>query len=825
MKVTVFLEQNRRFHTTTSIIGNQRTMMQPMSRNALISLFCLWLLSAVTTQPLHAQTRQFVLLPGFVQETLASDLGPATAFAIAPDGRILFARKGGSVKIFRDGALLPGPFIDLSGEINRYADRGLMGIAIHPNFPNPAYVYFAYTYEPPEARGHEPGGARIGQVLRVEADTANLDKHRAGSERVILGANGSFATMGNPDRGDRAPFSCSAEDGSFVRDCLPVDGPSHTVNGLAFGPDGALYVSTGDATLQPEINVRAIDIDSLAGKILRIDPLTGHGYASNPFYDGDPTSNRSKVFALGLRNPFRFTFEPGSGQVVVGDVGGERWEEINRGGPGANFGWPCYEGPDRLSSQPECVDLFNGVRPVTHALYRYPHAGMAGAAIGGVYYTSDRFPPPYRGAYFFADHNRAALLYLPAGGEGDAREFATNAVALVQIAMGVDGALYLLSFHDGVLSRIRYVGGDNRPPQASVFAEPASGLPPLRVSFSSAGSRDPDGDALTFHWRFGDGQESRTANPSHTYERAGEYVAQLTVTDAAGATATASTTVYVGGHAPVVRILSPIHESYWPVGAGVELRGEANDAEDGKLTGSRMRWDAALHHNEHAHPDYFAGAGESTRLVFPAHGDNSYLELCLTATDATGLVGRTCVNLRQTADTVPTAASESQSGGAGTGTILRERWTSIGGSTVADLTGSSRYPDQPDVVDYPAGIDSAGLGKDYGQRLRGFLHPPVDGEYRFWLASDDSSELWLSPNADSANARLIAWVATWSGRHQWEKLAGQASAPVTLSAGQRYYLEIRHKQADQKDNLSVAWQVPGQERTMLDGHYLSALER
>jgi glucose/arabinose dehydrogenase len=801
-------------------------MRRPLIR-LLFILVCGVALGPASAPTLQAQSRQFSLPPGFVQELVADTLGPATAFALAPDGRILIARKGGAVKLYRDGELRQGLFIDLSSQINRYADRGLMGIAIHPNFPNPAYVYLAYTYEPPETAGHAVEGARVGRVLRVEADPNNLDAYRPGSEVVLLGAGGTFATMGNPDRGDRPPYSCMGQDGVPVQDCLPVDGPSHTVDWLAFGPDGALYVSVGDATLQPELNIRAQDVDSLAGKMLRIDPLTGQGYRDNPFFDGNPTSNRSKVYALGLRNPFRFTFEPETGQVVVGDVGGERWEEINIGGPGSNFGWPCLEGPARLSNQPVCAELFSGRQPTISAWHSYSHQGVSGAAIGGVFYTGDRFPAAYRNAYFFADHNQAALLYLTPNSDGslDRHEFANNAVALVQMAVGPEGDLYVLSFTDGALSRIRYVGGQNRPPQANLVAEPTSGMPPLQVTFSSQGSADPDQSSLTYHWQFGDGAESNEANTVHVYQTAGPHEVQLTVTDADGASATTSLTIQVGANAPVAQILAPTAESQWRVGEMIAVQGQAFDVEDGPLDGDQLVWDATLHHNEHVHPDYFHAQGTTARLAFEPHGDNIYLELCLTATDQDGLQGRTCVNLQQAQGDAPTAESAeitpTSLAGPGSGHILREQWLGIGGNTVADLLGSPRYPDDPDVVDTLTRLESTALGKDYGVRLRGYLHPPVDGDYHFWIASDDSSELWLSTDANPANTRLIASIATWAGYQQWGKEGNQASPAIGLQAGQRYYLEIRHKQADQKDNLSVAWQIPGQGRAVVEGEYLS----
>lgn len=753
----------------------------------LVLLFVLSLLAwaqSATAADLHP----FDLPDGFVQEVLARDLGPVTSFAFRPDGSILIARKHGSVKVWRDGKILEAPFLDISGEVNNYGDRGLMGIAVHPDYPAAPYVYLAYAYEPGDGKDHAESGARTARVVRVEVSPRNPDKARDGSMVVLVGANGAPEHAGDLDRGDRPPYSCFDAGGAPVEDCLPVDGPSHTVDGLVFGPDGALYISAGDGTLQPDLNVRAQNVGSLAGKILRVNPLTGAGYPDNPFYDGNAQSNRSKVFALGMRNPYRFTFDP-AGRLVVGDVGGERWEEINRGGPGSNFGWPCLEGPLPNSGDPACAGVLNGSVAAAAAWYSYSHAGGYSAAIGGDFYTGDRFPAQYQGAYFFADHNRAAILYLPDGasGEEQAQLFAGNVIAPVQITEGADGALYVLSFVDGTLSRIRY-GGES----AASRAEPTA--PP----------------------------------PGEPGEAA------------------------VKGSTPEVRILSPADESVWPVGAQIQLEGKANDAEDGQLADDRLVWTGTVLHNDHIHPDFFHGTGAAEQLTFEGHGPNTRLELCLTATDSDGLSGSDCVVLRQgegsqessgvveqaagepadaaaitvTAEAQEDADSpaplvpaeepaETQSGG-----VLREVWSSVGGSAIADLTQDPSFPAEPDAREVLPTLETAGLGKDYGERLRGWLLPPSDGEYRFWIAADDSGELWLSSDDNPANAVLIAQAEAWTGKRQWDKYPAQASAPILLEGSSRYYIEVRHKQADQKDNVAVAWQRPGGERELVDGAFL-----
>ncbi|HMN28023.1 MAG TPA: PA14 domain-containing protein, partial [Caldilineaceae bacterium] len=159
---------------------------------------------------------------------------------------------------------------------------------------------------------------------------------------------------------------------------------------------------------------------------------------------------------------------------------------------------------------------------------------------------------------------------------------------------------------------------------------------------------------------------------------------------------------------------------------------------------------------------------------------------------------------------------------ASTGKIYREWWTGIPGNSVADLTKSEKFKGKPTGTDYLPALEAPlSFANDYGQRIRGYLLPQTTGEYHFWVAADDAAGLWLSSDDNPANKVLIASVPSWTQYRQWEKHPSQASGGVVLTAGKKYYLEVLHKDADQKDNLAVAWQPPGGEREVIDGKYLS----
>ena len=593
---------------------------------------------------------------GFNFEPVVDGLKMPTGFAIAPDGRIFIIEKEGKVRVFHNGQLQEEPFIDLTNEVNSNNERGLLGVAVHPRWPALPYVYLAYVYEPPEAKGLPKTGARVSRVLRLAADPKNLNRHLPNSGEIILGKNSVFANIGNPAEGDRRPYSCLDANGWFIEDCLPNEGTSHSVDQLLFGKDGMLYVSAGDGiNFNAAVNVRAINPDSPVGKILRIDPITGQGVRTNPFFDGNPNSNRSKVYAMGMRNPFRFTFHPRTGQLVVGDVGDFKWEKVSIGGAGANFGWPCFEGPDIRIDDGPCGPVVSGDVATVEALYTYPHENGRGSVIGGDFYVGASYPGYYRGAYFFGDFNVGMMFVMTFNNDGtvDVADFASGVPGPVQISAGPGGDLYVMTIL-GALFRLRYTG-------------------PVTAT-----------------------------------------------TPAAGRGATGSTT---GGSA--------------------------------------------------------TGAPSST-------------------------------------------TSSSAATSTATGKILREWWTGISGDKVADLTKSAKYNERPTGSDFLPALEAPlSFDNDYGQRIRGYLHPETTGEYLFWIAADDAGELWLSTDDKPDNKRLIAHAPAWTNSRQWDKFPEQQSGLVKLEAGKKYYIEVLHKDADQKDNVAVAWQPPGGEREIVAGKYLS----
>ncbi|MBX3086336.1 MAG: PQQ-dependent sugar dehydrogenase [Anaerolineae bacterium] len=351
---------------------------------------------------LPASTAKAITLPpSFLETNIASSLGPVTGFEFAPDGRIFVSIQTGAVRVIKNGSLLPTPFVTLSVETTQ--ERGLQGIAFDPNFATNHYVYIYYTTSSSPIHN------------RLSRFTANGDVAAAGSELPLL-------------------------------DLETLSAANHNGGDLHFGPDGKLYVSVGENA----VPANSQTLTNRLGKILRIN-ADGTIPTDNPFYNTATGDNRA-IWALGLRNPFKFTFQNGTGRMFINDVGQVAFEEINDGIAGSNYGWAVYEG---YSSDPN----------YRSPLYAYPHSGSTpnGCAItGGTFYnpTTEQFPPIYRGKYFFMDLCSAWIYYVDPSDTAPLTPTAFAAATTgnpVDLEVGSDGSLYYAARNSGgVINKISF---------------------------------------------------------------------------------------------------------------------------------------------------------------------------------------------------------------------------------------------------------------------------------------------------------------------------------------------------------------------------------
>jgi glucose/arabinose dehydrogenase len=362
----------------------------------------------------HLETRlaPATLPPGFTETPIASGLANPTAFDLAPDGRIFITEQGGTVRIFRDGTLLPTPFLSLN--VDSAGERGLLGIAFDPNFAANHFVYVYYTV--PAAPEHN----------RVSRFTANGDVAVPGSEVVLLDLN---------------PLSTAT---------------NHNGGAIHFGTDGKLYIGVGENAN----GANSQSLDTLLGKMLRINP-DGSIPGDNPFFTTASGVNRA-IWALGLRNPFTFAVQPGTGRVFINDVGQNTFEEIDEGVAGANYGWPDAEGP---SDNPA----------FRNPIFFYGHGpgNTLGIAItGGTFYNppTAQFPADYVGEYFFADlGNNWIRRFNPS--DGSATLFASDVTpGTVDLKVNSSGSLLYLSrgtgSNTGVLTEVDNTTAEQRFVQA-----------------------------------------------------------------------------------------------------------------------------------------------------------------------------------------------------------------------------------------------------------------------------------------------------------------------------------------------------------------------
>jgi PKD repeat protein len=606
---------------------------QPVGRQGLLVSATLLLLLAVGGSGASA------LPTGFQQTTVFSGLTNPSAIEFAADGRVFVAEKGGRIKVFSNlNDSTADLFADLGTNVHNFWDRGMLGFALDPNFTTGSpYIYVLYTYDAP-----------IGGSPPTWGDTCPTPPGPTGDGCVVSARLSRLTANGNQMTGPEQVL---------INDwCQQY--PSHSIGSLAFGGDGALYVSGGDGAsfnfadwgqdgnplnpcgdppggvggnqTPPTAEGGALrsqdlrtpsDPTSLDGAILRVNPDTGQGMPNNPLA-GSSDPNARRIIAHGLRNPFRMTIRPGTNEVWLGDVGWNDWEEINRIadplGSVENFGWPCYEGNGHQSGYDSanltiCENLYALPGGVVPPYFAYNHSAQvvagescptgSSSTAGIAFYPGGPFPDAYDGALFFADYSRDCIWVMFPGGNGlpnpsSRATFQAPAANPVDLQVGPDGALYYADFDGGTIRRIAYSA--NQPPIASATGAPTSGPAPLTVNFDGRGSSDPEGGPLTFDWDLdGDGtfDDSTAVRPARTYTQPGIYNARLRVTDNQNQSAmSAPVTISANNTPPTATINAPAPGTRWKVDDLISFLGSATDPQQGTLPGSALSWELVLQH-------------------------------------------------------------------------------------------------------------------------------------------------------------------------------------------------------------------------------------
>lgn len=570
----------------------------------------------------------------FFNQLLAEDLNQPTAMAFLPDGRVLVAEKAGVLRIGNPQAapMVSSVYLQLA-DVEFASERGLLDVVVDPEFATTRAIYVYYSRV-------STGKFRVARFTHVENSGGLTSRANLTSETLIW------------------------TDTDNVSSCC------HYGGSLSVGPDNKLYLAIGDKF----VGTNAPDLTKAAGKLLRMNkdgstPNGADGFPPNPYVNGP---NYDKIWAYGLRNPFRASWDmgpgAGAGRLLIGEVGGNEsksWEDLHLATAqgsfaGSNFGWPDCEGVPPFTDFPTC-NAAGHRQPI----FAYKHGTLSydAAIMSGFVYRGARFPATYRGVFFYGDYARRVIRYLTFDYAGDPSgatpsgdfAFETKAGPVVTLKQGVDGALYYLTFQKvgaGTLRRISYDGTNNPPLIQAEAANPAAGVAPLSVNFRADVS-DIDLAPLTYTWHFGDGTSvggildpgQGVAGAAHTYTSNGRYRAYLAVSDGAITMSSPEVVVQVGVP-PRAVIDTPLDGSHFEGQDTVSFRGHADDPDETRPEQVEYRWQVQLGHDTHVHPviaptGALGPAGASFAVVDAAHDflGNTGFRIDLTVTDSDGLQG------------------------------------------------------------------------------------------------------------------------------------------------------------------------------------------
>ncbi|WP_020524937.1 carbohydrate-binding protein [Catelliglobosispora koreensis] len=629
---------------------------------------------SVVLQPSNPAAAHPVNAADFQQIELArgvGEVGEPMSLAVLPDRSVLHTARNGVVR--RTDAAGNTAAI---GTVQTYAhdEEGLQGIAADPNFATNRHIYLYYA--PPLST---PGGdapstgsdfSAWNGVNRLSRFTLNADYTlNMASQVTILDVpanRGICCHVGGDidfDAAGNLYLSTGDDTNPFESDgYTPIDERSNR---------------------NPAYDAQrsAANTNDLRGKVLRIKVNANGTYsipAGNLFAQGT-ANTRAEIYAMGFRNPFRLNVDKTSGAVYLGDYGPDAGSASSSRGPGGlvefnritsagNYGWPYCVGSNNTAES--YVDYtfpsgpsgsrFNCAAPVNDsprntglrnlpaarpAWIKYDNCSFAAfgcgseSPMGGPVYRYDatnpstvKFPPLLDGHFFATEYGRRWIKTIDINADGSAgqvSDFPWRGTQIIDSAFGPDGALYVLDYGTGwyggdansALYRIEYNPAGNQAPIARAAANRTSGLAPLAVTFSSSGSSDPEGGALTYAWNFGDGSTSTAANPSHTFTTNGVRTVSLTVTDPGGRTAAASVVITVGNTAPTVTLNTPVNGALFNYGDTVPYTITVSDPEDSAVDCARVKLSYILGHDSHGHP-ITSRNGCSGTLQVPVDGEH-----------------------------------------------------------------------------------------------------------------------------------------------------------------------------------------------------------